>query len=176
MTLKEATSKQIPLIYDLYMEAFPADERKPFELIQQKVKEGKMELLAIEEEGQFKGLAISILYQDMVLIDYFAISSECRGQGVGGKAIELLKDRYKDRRMFLEIEVIDEKAENNEERIRRKAFYKRHGLSEAEIYVCLFGVDMELLTVDCQITYEEYHSVYAGTFGVELAKKIYALN
>jgi len=172
MILKEVTSKQIPFIYNLYMEAFPEDERKPFELMQQKVAEGKMEMLAIEEEDQFLGLAITILHKDMVLIDYFAIASECRGQGVGGKALSLLKERYKKQRLFLEIEVIDEKADNNAERIRRKAFYKKHGLSEARIYVCLFGVDMELLTVDCQITYEEYHSVYAETFGLDIAKNI----
>lgn len=178
MKVQQADSKQMALIYDLYMEAFPADERKPFKLMEQKVQKGQMEMLAIEEEGQFVGLAISILHKDMVLIDYFAIASECRGKGIGGKALELLKERYQDRRMFLEIEVIDEKAENNAERIRRKAFYLQHGLSEAKIYVCLFGVDMELLTVQCGISFEEYYSVYEEVFGQEikeLSKKIYRL-
>lgn len=165
MTLQQAASKQIELIYDLYMEAFPEDERKPFEMILQKAQEGKMEILAIDDEGSFKGLAISIFYKDLVLIDYFAISNECRGQGVGGRAIELLKERYSDQRMFLEVEVIDEKAENNAERIRRKSFYHSHGLSDAKIYVSLFGVEMELLTADCDVTYDEYYSIYFETFG-----------
>lgn len=175
MRLQQANNKQIEMIYELYMEAFPEDERKPFEMIQQKTEEGKMEILAIDEAGEFKGLAISIFYKDLVLIDYFAISAECRGQGIGGKAIELLKERYSDRRMFLEVEVIDEKAENNAERIRRKAFYHNHGLRDAKIYVSLFGVEMELLTVDCRISYDEYYSTYFETFGEYVAGNIYQL-
>lgn len=175
MIIQQANSNQIALIYELYMEAFPEDERKPFKLIEEKVHEGKMEILALEEEEKFVGLAITILHQDMVLMDYFAIEASCRGQGIGGRAIELLKERYQDRRMFLEIEVIDENAANNAERIRRKAFYKSHGLTEAKIYVSLFGVEMELLTVNCELTYDEYYSVYAETFGDFVGKNVYQI-
>ena len=175
MIIQQANSNQIALIYELYMEAFPEDERKPFKLIEEKVHEGKMEILALEEEEKFVGLAITILHQDMVLMDYFAIEASCRGQGIGGRAIELLKERYQDRRMFLEIEVINENAANNAERIRRKAFYKSHGLTEAKIYVSLFGVEMELLTVNCELTYDEYYSVYTATFGDFVGKNVYQI-
>lgn len=170
--IKNATSKQMDSIYELYMEAFPEDERKPFNLIKQKAREGKMEILAIMEQEEFVGLAITILYHDMVLIDYFAMHKAYRGQGLGGKAIEELKECYKNKRLFLEIEILDEKAENYQERVRRKAFYLNHGLTEAKIYVVLFGVEMELLTVNCPMTFEEYLSVYVETFGDSFKEKV----
>ena len=172
MMIKEAVNGQLEWIYKLYMESFPENERKPFQLIEEKVKEGKMEILAIEEEGRLVGLAIAILYQDMVLLDYFAMHQNDRGKGLGGEAIEQLKKRYQNKRLFLEIEILDERADNYNERVRRKAFYLNHGLSEAKIYVLLFGVEMEILTVQCDMTYEEYRSVYIGTFGETFEDKI----
>lgn len=172
MIIQNADNKQIPLIYELYMEAFPEEERKPFKLIEEKAQQGEMEILSLSEEGQFIGLAITVIYKDMVLIDYFAIAPNNREKGLGSKALELLKGRYKDYRLFLEIELADEKAQNNEERIRRKAFYHKNGLSDAKVYVSLFGVEMELLTVDCQLTYEEYYGLYEGVFGKKIASNV----
>lgn len=172
MMIKEAVNGQLEWIYKLYMESFPENERKPFKLIEEKAKEGKMEILTIQDEGRLVGLAITILHQDMVLLDYFAMHRENRGKGLGGQAIEQLKRRYQNKRLFLEIEILDEKADNYSERVRRKAFYLNHGLSEAKIYVLLFGVEMEILTVQCDMTYEEYRSVYIGTFGETFEDKI----
>ena len=176
MMIKEALNEQLEWIYKLYMEAFPENERKPFKLMQEKAKEGKMEILAIEKEGRLVGLAITILYRDMVLLDYFAMHQNERGKGLGGQAIEQLKKRYQNKRIFLGIETLDEKADNYDERVRRKAFYLSHGLAEAKIYVLLFGVEMELLTVQGQISYKEYKRVYTSTFGETFEDKIQLLN
>lgn len=172
MKIQAAKSEQLTRIEKLYLEAFPEDERKPFKVMLQKVAEGQMEMLALEKAGEFVGLAITIKHKDLVLLDYFAIENKWRGQGIGGEAIELLKQHYAEKRFLLEIEIIDEAAENNAERIRRKAFYLRHGMCEAKIYVCLFGVEMEVLTAQCEITFEEYYSVYADTFGKTLASHV----
>lgn len=171
MNIKAADQTQMRQIYELYMEAFPEEERKPFELMQQKVQEGKMEILAIEEEG-FAGLAITVLYEDRVLLDYFAIAPECREKGVGSRALQMLKERYKEKCFFLEIELIDEKAINNAERIRRKAFYKRNGMKEVGVRVCLFGVDMELLTAQKPLTFESYFEVYDKIFGGKISRNV----
>ena len=69
------------------------------------------------------GLAITVLYQDMVLLDYFAIHRSCRGKNYGSQALQMLKEWYQDRRLILEIELPDENASNRKERIRRKQFY-----------------------------------------------------
>ncbi len=150
----------------LYREAFPITERKPFRLMLKKRKEGRMELQALEDtQGELCGLVITVLYQDMVLLDYFAISQKKRGQGVGTEAISLIREKYAQKRFFLEIERTDVEAKNIEQRLKRKNFYLRNGLTETALYVKLFGVEMEILSDSCKINFEEYRRLYTDTFG-----------
>lgn len=164
MTIQKAQDKHMASIINLYREAFPEAERKPFDLIRQKAEKGQMEILVIEE-GVFIGLAITALYKDKVLLDYFAIDTKWRGEGIGSKVLSYLKERYKDKYFFLEVEVIDKTAENYLDRVRRKAFYHRNGLIDMEIYASLFGVKLEVLAFQKGLTYEAYYEVYHGVFG-----------
>lgn len=166
MKLIEAyQEQQLKDIQNLYEKAFPASEKKPFSLILEKRKEGVVEVLAIEGEERFLGLAISILYKDMVLLDYFAVAANKRGKGVGSAAIQLLKERYANKRFFLEIERTDIEAENLEERCRRREFYLKNGLMPISLFVELFKVEMEVLTNHCKVNFEEYYQLYIETFG-----------
>ena len=105
MKLIKATDRlRLNTIEKLYLEAFPKSERKPFDLMLRKQTEGKMEILSIEEENAFLGLAILAFDKDIVLLDYFAISPDFRGQGVGSRAIQALQKIYRGKRFVLEIE------------------------------------------------------------------------
>ena len=91
MQIEKATSRELRKIKKIYLEAFPKSERKPFRLMKQKAAEGIMEFLSIRERGKLTGLAITVLYKDMVLLDYFAIEKSFRGQNLGTEALALLK-------------------------------------------------------------------------------------
>ena len=109
-------------IEKLYYEAFPVEEQKPFSVILEKNREGSMEILAAENNHKdFTGLAITARHRDLVMLDYFAISPCHRQGGVGSKVFRMLKERYAGQRFFLEIESTLVKAENAEQRKRRKA-------------------------------------------------------
>lgn len=156
----------------LYLEAFPQIERKPFDVLLKKRDEGIAELLAIEGDGgEFEGLAITVLYEDMVLLDYFAIEDSWRGQGVGSEALRLLQSYYGGRRLMLEIERTDVEADNIGQRLKRKAFYLRNEMTVMPFLVNVFGTEMELLTHESQVTYEEYHKLYE-VFGEEFARTV----
>ena len=102
--IKALDQKRLYLIEDLYLSAFPLAERKPFSLMVQKQAEGTMEILSIEDENDFLGLAIFAHDKDIALLDYFAISDKMRGQGVGSRAIRALQKIYAGKRFVLEIE------------------------------------------------------------------------
>lgn len=166
------TAEQIQMMEALYLESFPEIERKPFAFMLQKRAEGEMEFLALEgKEGMFQGLAFMVLCEDMVLLDYFAIASSEREKGLGSEALKLLKEYYRGRRFLLEIECLDAEAENAEQRKRRKAFYLRNGMKPMPFLVNLFGVEMEVLTCDCEVAYDEYHRLYE-IFGSDMAGKV----
>lgn len=136
-------------IEQLYLRTFPKNERKPFGVI-----------------GEFLGLAITINYQDKVLLDYFAMDDAKRGKGYGSAALAALMERYDGRRMILEIESTTRPREagNFEERLRRKHFYHKNGMTDLGFEAVLFGVTMEMLSNKTQVTFEEYLDLYVKTY------------
>lgn len=170
------TNKQLDDIRRLYMQAFPADERKSFSMLRKLQKEKKSEILSVQGENEdFIGLVITVTYNDLVLLDYFAISPEKRGHGMGSKALAILKERYHDKRFFLEIETTLEASDNAEERIRRKGFYLRNGMKLMPFMTDVFGVHMEILTNGCDIDYCDYFSVYKSVLPPDLLSRIHPL-
>ena len=170
--VKATDERRLELIENLYMRAFPKSERKPFELMVEKQAEGTMELLSIEDENGFLGLAIFAHDKDIALLDYFAISDEFRGQGIGSKAIQVLQKIYKGKRFVLEIETTKKNCSDLEMRKKRKAFYLRNGLHTMDFDVVLFGVEMEMLSNAEHLEFEEYLDVYKNACGLKYADKI----
>lgn len=170
--IKATDEKRLKYIEDLYLCAFPASERKPFQLMLNKQAEGTMEILAIEEENAFFGLAIFAFDKDLALLDYFAISEDLRGQGIGSRAIKALQKIYAGKRFVLEIETTKKPCKDLEMREHRKAFYLRNGLHTMDFDVILFGVEMEILANCDKLTYEEYLDIYINACGLKYADKI----
>lgn len=184
MRIADAADKeQLKKVRSLYEEAFPKSEKKPFGMILRGRKKGNYEILALEnEEGAFQGLAITMRYGELVLLDYFAISPECRGTGVGSGALQALQRRYAGKKFLLEIESTlglgegggGKKAVPDAEaalRLRRKEFYLRNGMQPMDFLVDLFGVEMEILTYGCVVTFEEYHSILEHILPMGLAAR-----
>lgn len=143
-------------VYALYEEAFPPEEKKPLEMMEDLTAQGKMELLAVTEDGEFIGLAMNMLSEKTALLDYFAITPKKRSGGYGGRAVQLLTERFRDRKYIFEIEKQDSEAPNALDRKRRKSFYLRNGLKETGVFVRAYDTDFELLTPDGSLTYDRY--------------------
>ena len=173
--IKATDENRLKLIEDLYMRAFPKAERKPFQLMVKKQAEGTMELLSIEEENKFLGLAIFAHDKDIALLDYFAISDEMRGQGIGSRAIKALQKIYTGKRFVLEIETTKKPCDDLEMRSKRKAFYLRNGLHTMDFDVTLFGVEMETLSNADHLNFDEYLDVYKNACGLKYADKIHLI-
>ena len=170
------TNKQFDDIRRLYMQAFPAAERKSFSMLRKLEKEKKCEILSIQGENEeFMGLVITVTFNDLILLDYFAVSPEKRGHGVGSEALAILKERYRDKRFFLEIETTLEPSGNAEERQNRKAFYLCNGMKLMPFMTDVFGVHMEILTNGCDIDYHDYFSVYENVLPPDLLARIHPL-
>lgn len=159
-------------LYCLYQAAFPASEKKPFSMIRSMNKKGRSDVWYCEEDDKFAGLVITINGPDMILLDYLAVAKNCRGQGMGSKILKKMREQYAGKGVFLEIEIVDEKADNFEERKRRKQFYLSNGMTEMNVFVKLFGVDMELLGFDCSLTFEEYHDFYRDNYNEWAAEHV----
>ena len=144
----------------LYKSAFPRCERKPFSMIKKMHKGGTTDIWYFEREGEFLGLATTVNREDFVLIDYFAVSEEHRGQGNGTEMLRSLIDHYSPRGVFLEIEKPYKDGADYLTKLKRKEFYLGAGLCELGVSVSLFGVDMELMGTGLSLSFEEYRDFY----------------
>ena len=110
---EQLTKAQMKELKKLYRNAFPASEKKPFWLIRKKKRQGFSEILGlVNEENRLVGEIITIIWRDLLLVDYFAIAEDVRGQGCGARALELMKERYRGKRLLLEIETPDLPCDN----------------------------------------------------------------
>lgn len=123
-------------------------------------KKHRLDLFLLRDRGENLGLTVTAPYRDLVLVYYLAVDPEKRGQGVGSQVMALWQAQYPGKRIFLEIERPEEGAKNQPQRLRRKAFYLRNGLRETGLTVSVFGVPMEVLSLNGPLTFREYHSVY----------------
>lgn len=130
----------------LYKQAFPANERKPWQTLLRLTRAGKSEMLAaLDEQGQLCGLAISHFWRDIVLLDYFAVEAPLRNQGVGSRFLRLLQERYSGRRLLLEIERPGSPGCNEALCRRRREFYRRCGLWETGLCAHVYATELLLL-------------------------------
>lgn len=175
--LKQVFSgKRLDEVHALYETAFPASEKKPFSMIVSGQGTGLVEILSLEENNRFLGLAIMAKAGDRVLLDYFAIADEVRGHGAGSAALQALRERYQGMRIIIEIE--STKCVDEEEltlRTRRKKFYLRNGFTMLPYYIDLWGTEMEMLSNGQPCPYEEYLDIYTTAFGTKVSDKIHFL-
>lgn len=88
MQIKPMDNSQWPAIQEIYKEAFPKSEQKPFFLLKRPVRSGKAQLWTAEEDGQLLGFLLVNIWKDLVLVDYLAVSSKSRGKGTGSQLLQ----------------------------------------------------------------------------------------
>ena len=172
LTIRNRTADEdLTAIRTLYEDAFPECERKPFDVMVSAIGRG-LDMCAIEEGGSFVGLAITLVYGDVALLDYFAVASHRRGCGIGAAALDLLKKKYSGRSLLIEIEDPDDECDNPEIRRRRLSFYKRCGMNIMPYKVYFYGTKMLTLTSGGCVDYPSHVAVYENVLGDEVAKNI----
>ena len=157
-------------IHELYTEAFPECERKPFDVMTAAIGHG-LDMLSIER-GDFSGLAIVLTHENVALLDYFAVAPNLRGMGIGEDSLELLKQKYPDNALLIEIEDPDDECDNSEIRHRRLGFYKRCKMVEMPYTVNFYGTKMLVLTSGSPVTFDEHIAVYKNVLGDDVAQNI----
>lgn len=158
----------------LYLDSFPREERLPFWYLVRKTKKAGVELFSLYDGSDFIGLMHTVVYGDIVLIWYFALSSKVQGQGYGSAVLQHVREMYQDKRLILNIEIDDPASGNYEQRKRRKQFYLKNGYETCGLFVKEAGVVFEMLCLGGSVVHADYEAIlryYFGTFICELFLK-----
>lgn len=128
----------------LYESAFPANERRPFEVLLSGF-DGQGELLALYHEGCFAGFISLLTCADITHILYFAIEEALRNRGLGSVALDAVKRLKPGQRLIADLEAPLPDAPNCAQRLRRRAFYQRAGFVPSGVGYRWQGESYELM-------------------------------
>ncbi|BDX38817.1 hypothetical protein CYCD_21720 [Tenuifilaceae bacterium CYCD] len=134
-------SLQYSLIYNLnsphfndamqiYRDSFPDNERHPIDTIKQRLQSGKQELyIGIDNENV---VCIALLWYfdelNFILLDYFAVTKECRGKRIGSEFFRYLSGIATSKGKHLIMEVESPAGElNSAGKVKRINFYLNNG-------------------------------------------------
>lgn len=158
----------------LYHSAFPAYEQMPVWLLLKKSKSEDVLFYHIYDDETWIGFVYIIIDEDLLLLQYFAIDDSVRSKGYGGEILLKIKEKFSKYRIFFGIEQPDEKAENNEQRIKRKNFYEKHGFHDSGYTIKQSNVTFEILLRGNPIVIDDFYRLMEklwGKFIWSIAKK-----
>lgn len=150
----------------LYYAAFPPVERMPFGKLLRKAKRAGVHFLGFYDEEVFVGFAYFFQSHDFMYVMYLAVDAKTQSKGYGSRVLEYLESLNPGVRIALEIEALDEQADNYEQRVKRKAFYEKNGFVSAGIELVESGVVYEVLIRNGSCTAEELLSAQKSASGV----------
>ena len=159
-------------IRKLYKKAFPRAERKPLSIIRSMQKSLKTDVWFFEKDGRFAGFASTINGDGLILLDYLAVDTACRGMGIGSEILQTIRRQYTGKGVFVEIERVKEGADASDHRWKRKQFYIANGMSELDVAAKVFGVEMELMGWDCHLDFDAYQSFYRDYYSAFAARNL----
>ena len=160
MTIEFANKTNYKAIKQLYLDAFPNHERMPFFMLKNAVKKRKAEILIAKESGKVVAFAYLVLYRDMVYLFYFSVLSELRNKGIGSILIKYLIEHYQNKRIFLAVEQPNENVADNEQRVKRKAFYLKNGFSNHKYKLQEKNEIFDVMAIGGEISIEEYKNMF----------------
>lgn len=138
-------------VYDGRMvKDFPVCELKPWRRIKELVEAGKYEMLGMfqKEELLAYGYFSRMEQGNYLLLDYFAVNEQRRGQGIGQQFLSCIREQYpKAQGIVVEVEAL-EQAETEEEqeiRSRRIHFYEKAGLRLYPVLGRIYEADYQLM-------------------------------
>lgn len=120
------TPDDLSLLHKLYDEAFPAEERRDWRLIESPATPGSPTLYAIIADGRLAGMLTLWSFDRFSYIEHFVIAPDFRKKGVGSEAMRLLMEKIGNRPLVVEIEP---PTVDRPETVRRRDFYSRLGFS-----------------------------------------------
>ena len=139
----DENTKNLEDIKQLYMDAFPFDERIPFYIMVSVGNDRGVEFLSIYDDDTWLGFIHTLVGEKLSYIFYFAIDGSLRQSGYGSKIIREYKKIHP--KLSLAIEPIEEDSDNIKQRKKRLAFYEKNGFETLDTRVVEMGVEFELM-------------------------------
>lgn len=148
-------SDDLEQLQQLYLTAFPDNERSPLELLLTDSSDCS-EIYAFYDCDIFCGFVSLLTYGDITHIIYFAVNDKLRGQGFGSGILQCLEALKSKARIVADIEAQIPDAPNLELRKNRKKFYLKNGFIPSGVTYDWRGDSYEILVKGGELTEKEF--------------------
>ena len=146
----------------LALEAFPPEEyMAPARMIEMS-RNGMLDFFALYDGDSFVGFVAIRTYQHIAYLFFLAIEKGFRSRGYGSATLEMLRNLYPGYQQVVDFEMLDESAENSEQRKRRRLFYLRNGYKPTGRFMSYFGVDYEIFCSDDDFDFPLFNSMMSS--------------
>lgn len=144
-------------VKNIYFESFPKEERYlSFKELVYNSMMNKAQMYCLIDEEKAQGFIYNILCDDMVFVLYIAVNSNKRSSGYGSKLIKWCLEKYKDKKIYLNIDEVDNKFEDYEVRLKRLNFYIKNNFKMTEYISVEEECNFNILSNTEDINVEEY--------------------
>ena len=156
----------------LYLEAFPKEERLPWWVLWLNSLRQGIDLTAFVEDGAMVGFTASVTTNRMHFLLFFAVPEVSRGCGHGSAILTRLRQQHE--AVTLNVELLDPEAENYPQRQRRFRFYGRNGFFDTGYHVWEVGGKFRVLATTPSLDLDAYREIFRklsfGFWNVKLKK------
>jgi len=158
-------SKNFQAVQNLINSAFPPSEQAPMWFLLHRARKEHIKFSTYYKENALIGITYMVVYNQICYVIYLAVDNTVQSKGYGTQILNCIKSAYPNNRIILGIEVEDEHAENNIQRIKRRQFYARNGFSSSGILMKFRDVPFDLLIYNGQCTTKEFFKLHSKFLG-----------
>lgn len=163
-------------VIDLYKSAFTTVRHVPAWILRFKLRKGQPGFNIIYDADSWLGLISTTDYKDIIFVHFFAISESVRSGGYGSKVLDFIKATQPEKRIVLNVEILDEREKNYPQRVKRRAFYEKNGFVSSGFIIQDSREQLDMLILGGSITKVEieelYRDLFDGIWGFLLRPKI----
>ena len=179
------TFDQVRRVYSEQMvPAFPEDELKPLNMIEQALARGEYLCLGAADGDEVLAVAFFVRIvregRTLMLFDYFAVREDLRDQGLGSRFLQsLIGEPFLAEADAALLEVDEPEAADTPEeqdiRSRRLAFYLRNGLRDTSVNADVYGVTYRILSLPAgrELAPDAVRRTYAALYHSFLPDHLY---
>lgn len=120
-------SPYYPAVKELYLAAFPAEERLNWKWLMTQAAVGSADFMIYYDGEEFIGFTYSLKSDAVYYLLFLAIVEDKRSQGYGSAILAKVARQAGSRTRVLVVEPLDQAASNYGQRLRRLAFYQSNG-------------------------------------------------
>lgn len=145
-------------VRQLYMSAFPKEERIPWPLVRLNAMRRGIDLTAFLDGDTFCGFTYSVTAGNLHFLLFFAVDDSLRSKGYGSAILSILKEEYGT--VVLNIEPFVDDAPNLPERHHRYDFYRHNEFFDTGYHVWEVGGMFRVLSTTRALDVPAYQKLF----------------